>query len=297
MTAFHALGDREPLVSVVIPALNAEAGLRAQLEAVTKQYLQAPFEVVVADNGSTDQTVAVVREFQLGQIPVRVIDASAKRGAGAARNAGVRASRGTIVAHCDADDITLPGWLHRLVTALEEGDLAGGQLLTSLLRDPLAKQSEYFVAFDVAEPALGFLPYAPGGNMAYKRLAWEQAGGFEEEEFLIGEDVSFCWRMQLRGARFVPAPKALVAVRPRTMLRDVWNQSEARGRSSAALYTRYRFAGAKRRPVLQAARAWAWIVINLPRLLTRATRRRWVAALAINVGRVRGGLECRKLYW
>src|SRR4051812_24734378 len=114
-----------PAVSVVIPARNAEATIRATLDALAAQQADAPFEVIVVDDGSTDGTVAATRQAPLD---VRVV-ASRGRGAGAARNAGVAAARAEVIAFTDADCAPDPGWLREGLTALEGRDLVQGAVL------------------------------------------------------------------------------------------------------------------------------------------------------------------------
>ena len=96
-------------VSVVIPARNAARTLDAQLQALAAQRFPAEWEVLVSDNGSTDATRAVAVEWA-GRIPLlRVIDASARPGASAARNLGAAAAHGELLLFCDADDVVADG--------------------------------------------------------------------------------------------------------------------------------------------------------------------------------------------
>lgn len=100
-----------PLVSVVIPAFNAARVIARAVHSVLEQDWQ-PIEVIVVDDGSTDGTVEAVEA--LGAPELRVIR-QANTGAAAARNRGIRESRGAFVAFLDADDTWLPGRLTRTV--------------------------------------------------------------------------------------------------------------------------------------------------------------------------------------
>jgi glycosyltransferase involved in cell wall biosynthesis len=95
-----------PTVSVVIPAYNAEAYLREALDSVFAQ-TRPPDEVVVVDDGSTDRTSEVAASY--GD-RVRLLR-QPNRGEAAARNAGVLAARGALIAFLDADDTWLPRYL------------------------------------------------------------------------------------------------------------------------------------------------------------------------------------------
>src|SRR5690606_34073255 len=108
-----------PEASVVIAAFNAERTLGEQLAALSRQAVRFPWEVLVCDNGSTDGTVAVVTEWQ-GRLPqLRLVDASARRGPGAARNAGAARALSPLLLFCDADDVVADDWLAPLHGALQ----------------------------------------------------------------------------------------------------------------------------------------------------------------------------------
>ena len=91
-------------VSCVIPAHDAEAHLREAIDSALAQ-TRPPFEVIVVDDASTDATCAIAEAYGP---PVRVVVLPDNRGAPAARNAGVAAARGELVAFLDADDLWTP---------------------------------------------------------------------------------------------------------------------------------------------------------------------------------------------
>ena len=109
-----------PQVSVVIPVYNAIKFLRETLGHVFAQTFK-DYEVVVVDDGSTDNSVSVVEEIaERYARPVRIIS-QANQGAAAARNTGARAAQGQYLAFLDADDIWYPQKLGREVEVLEKG--------------------------------------------------------------------------------------------------------------------------------------------------------------------------------
>ena len=118
-----------PEVSVIIPAYNASASVSKQLDALSKQALAPTFEVVLADNGSTDGTPTVASAYT-DALNIKVVDASATRGASHARNVGARAAAASRLAFVDADDIVDPRWLSNLFHALLQhpGALLFGKL-------------------------------------------------------------------------------------------------------------------------------------------------------------------------
>ncbi|MGH2922242.1 MAG: glycosyltransferase family 2 protein, partial [Gaiellaceae bacterium] len=117
--------DQQPSLTVVVPCLNEEGTIGAQLSALARQEWARPWEVIVADNGSTDDSVRVVEGYR-GRLPgLRVVDASDKRGQAHALNVGVSEARADAVAFCDADDEVAPGWVAAMGEALLSHELVG----------------------------------------------------------------------------------------------------------------------------------------------------------------------------
>lgn len=107
-----------PTVSVVLPTLDAEEHLGAALESLRAQTF-GEFETVVVDDGSTDGTLDVVREFRGEGLGLRLVERDGEGGLPGALNAGVRAAEGRYVARQDADDRSRPGRLARQVAHLD----------------------------------------------------------------------------------------------------------------------------------------------------------------------------------
>src|SRR4051812_13236272 len=106
-------------VSVVIPCRNGAPFLRNQLDALLSQRTNAAFEVIVADNGSTDDTVDVIRSYDDPR--VQLADAAGRIGANFARNVGVAVSRGEVILLTDADDLVQGGWIEAYWVAFGNG--------------------------------------------------------------------------------------------------------------------------------------------------------------------------------
>lgn len=102
-------------ISVIIPAYNAESTLEECLESVVRQTVR-PFEVILVDDGSTDNTRRVAAKFE-AKFTLRIVSQS-NSGLGKARNAGMAAATGDAYAFLDADDVWLPGKLEQGVKAL-----------------------------------------------------------------------------------------------------------------------------------------------------------------------------------
>ena len=255
-----------------------------QLGALANQQFAAPWEVVVADNGSTDASLALVEEWSGRCRAIRWIDASAVRGPAAARNAGVRAASGDLLAFCDADDVVGPGWIESCAKALADSDAVGGVFdfwsLNGLPASP---------PIAAAMGQFGFLAAGLAANLAVHRRVFEDVGGFAEQ-LLVGEDIDLCWRLQLKGYLFKIAPNAVVAKRAQPGLSQVFRRALAYGRCGPVLYQRHRAAGA-RRDLAGAAKAWAWLLISSPRLVHPPRRADWVRVAGMRLGRLEGCLR------
>jgi glycosyltransferase involved in cell wall biosynthesis len=114
----------KPLVSVIIPAFNAEGTIRQTLESVSAQTYRA-IEVIVVDDGSSDRTTAIVDEFTANDSRFQLVR-QANAGVGAARNTGIGQARGKYIAPLDADDLWMPEKVEKQVAGMEEfGDKTG----------------------------------------------------------------------------------------------------------------------------------------------------------------------------
>lgn len=284
------------LVSVVIPAYNAAAYLGAQLDALAGQTYRGAWEVVVADNGSTDGTAALAVEAR-GALDVRVADASARRGANAARNAGARAARGDLLVFCDGDDIVEPEWLAALVEAAAGADGVGGRLDDVTLNPPVVREWRESLQSDQLPTSWDFLPYAMAANCAVWREPFEHLGGFDEAFRYGSDDVDFFWRLQLAGFRLGFAAAAVVQYRYRGSLRDLARQHYAYGKSEPQRYRKFRSEGAAARPAATVARELAHLLALAPKML-RSPRERgaWVRMAALRAGRVVGSVRWRAVY-
>ncbi len=159
-----------PLVSAILPVYNGARFVGEAIQSVLEQDYR-PLECIVVDDGSTDASAEIIARY-----PVTYIS-QAQSGPGAARNAGVRASRGEIFAFLDQDDRWAPGKLSAQVDALRSNP--GGGYSTTLqrswLEDGIDRPS--WITEEQLESNSGLFP----GMLTVTRDAFEKVGPFREE--------------------------------------------------------------------------------------------------------------------
>lgn len=248
-----------PGLTVVLPAFDAEATLGAQLAALHAQERSFDWEVLVCDNGSTDGTRDVVGAWATRLPGLRLVDASRRRGAAAARNVGIEHARAERIAFCDADDVVGAGWAQAMHDALVLHPFVAGRLDGTMLNDARTLRSREVPQSDELKTSW-LVPgavHAGAGNLGIRRSVLDHVGGFCEAAPAL-EDTDLCWRVQLAGFPLVRAPQALVHVRLRDGVRTAYGQGSAYGRGERWLERRFTdgpFAEAVRARVAEVAPA------------------------------------------
>ncbi len=193
-----------PRVSVIIPAHNAAATLGRTLDALAYQDIEEPFEVIVVDDASTDDTSAIAGAAAVEPALVRH---ERPLGPGPARNSGAARAQGELLAFTDADCFPTSSWLREGVAALASADLAQGAVRPDPEVEPRPFDRTVWVVAEV-----GLYETA---NLLVRRELFERLGGFEDWLGArigkpLAEDVWFGWRARRAGARTAFAPEALV---------------------------------------------------------------------------------------
>lgn len=227
-----------PAMSVVIAAYNAEATLAAQLAALTRQRTSFEWEVLLCDNGSTDETVEIARAWA-GVLPQLVIvDASARRGPGAARNVGVAHARGELLVFCDADDVIADDWLEQMHRGLTDAPFVASRIEHRRLNAGFPEEFRAAEGMMYPTPPLPQYPMVGSGHMGVRKAAFDAIGGFDED-MRTAEDLDLSWRLQLAGFDLAANPAALVHVRHRATLRGVYRQAYGYGSNHRRLMHKY----------------------------------------------------------
>ena len=247
-------------MSIILCSLNGAAGVDRCLRALGQQTIRDRLQVIVVDDGSADDTSAVAAKHG-----VTVIRHEVNRGISAARNSGLTAAQGRVVAFVDDDCEPEPGWAAHLLATYGDNVIgAGGPILPTCppgylagylgRHNPLQPQEKNLAKSD--RIAYRFYLYLrrqwarpqPGGrrdvyslvgaNMSFLRAAVTGIGGFDERFRFGAEEVDLCRRLvqAYPQGRLAYIPEARVRHHFEPALRDTLRRSRAYGRASARLY-------------------------------------------------------------
>jgi glycosyltransferase involved in cell wall biosynthesis len=223
-------------VSVIVASYNARATILRTLASLRTQRGGPPFEIIVVDS-STDGTADLVASA----FPdVHVIRSRQRRYAGDARNVGIAASRGDILAFIDADCVVGPEWVDRVAAAHRRDHAVIGGVVENANPSSASGWAYYFTEFNRWLPGARAqtVDEVPGCSMTLKRSAYERYG-----PFMVGgycSDTLFQWRLAADGARPHLDPTIRVAHHNPESLASVLRHAPRHGRDFARLRGRER---------------------------------------------------------
>ena len=225
--------DPTLLFSVIIPVRNDSENLRYTVAALAEQSIDAPFEVLVSDNGSAEDVAAAVADYHT-KLDLRVIDAASAHGSYGARNMALAQSRGKYLAFTDADTVPAPEWLaefHRVFQNEGIDILLGGNIQHLWSEDrPRVVELVDAQRHLKQKSYVSDLGFAATANMAIARYHALRFGGFDEK-FRSGGDALFGARARAAGLRLIFVPEAIVKHRARHTIRALLGKT---GRLSRA---------------------------------------------------------------
>ncbi len=246
-----------PAASVIVCTRNRSTLLDGACRAVLEQRLPGrPWELVLIDNQSTDDTWEVAQRLA-AEFPTKVRTYQEQElGLSAARNAGLRLARGDVLVFLDDDAFPEPGWLQAIVETLGEPgvDCVGGPV------DPvfrgelpdwfLGRYLPYLSAWDLGDRRRGLVydEYPRGANLAFRRQALDRAGEFctalgrKGDNLVSCEEIELCLRIERLGGTIVYEPAARVRHHVNVeRLSESWmmRRFEAQGRSEAIINWRH----------------------------------------------------------
>jgi GT2 family glycosyltransferase len=222
---------RWPRVSVIICTYNGARTLDECLDGFDR--LDYPdYEMLVVDDGSTDNSRSIAERRG------HTVIGTGGRGLSAARNIGLAAATGEIVAYIDDDAWPDPHWLKHLVRTFASGDYKavggpnvpppGGTFTAACVAASPGGPNHVLISDHEAE-------HVPGCNMAFRRQQLAEIGGFDETFRIAGDDVDVCWRIQEKGWTIGFSPGAVVLHRRRDSVRAYLRQQYEYGKAEGLL--------------------------------------------------------------
>ena len=193
-----------PDVSIIVPSYNSTRTISRCLQALQNQKTESSYEIIVAD--SSDDGTGELIESRFPE--VRLIRLTQRTLPGGARNLGIQAAKGQILAFTDSDCVVEPSWLDRIVRAHSNERCAavGGPVLNGLPLNPVA-WSGYLLEFNEQLPRLPkrFVGFLPTCNVSFKTSVFRQHGLFPTDLWPC-EDLIFGWYLHRAGEQFLFDP-------------------------------------------------------------------------------------------
>ena len=288
-------------VSVILAVRNGGPLLDLQLTALAGQRCSVPLEVVVADNGSSDDSAERVTRHASTWAGLRAVSAAHVHGQRAAQRVGVGSSSGELLLFVDADDVVPPGWVQAMVVTAVECDVVAGAVEVDSLNDEMTIRSRPYVReTGTRGPAesLGAGPYAIGAAMGLWRDVWDKVDNPAQDLPAScrggGEDRHLSWAARRAGHVIGFCPHPAVAYRLRPAGRHARQQLRSYGIADAALAARYPDLGASGDGLSAGLRKWVFLVPRAARAWLRGDEAHWARSeLAVAVGRAEGSLRFR----
>jgi len=220
-----------PRISVVVCSYNGARTIGETCDGLA--HLDYPdYEVIVVDDGSRDATAAIARKYS-----ARVIRTE-NNGLSNARNTGMAAATGEIVAYLDDDAVPDPHWLQYIAATFMTTDFVGvggpniappgDGMIAECVDNAPGNPVHVLVSDREAE-------HIPGCNMAFRKAALEAIGGFDGQCRIAGDDVDVCWQLQARGWKIGYSPAAMVWHHRRNRVQTYWRQQKGYGEAEALL--------------------------------------------------------------
>ena len=223
-------------VSVVIPVYNGATVLAQQLESLVRERSRPgspPFEVVIADNGSSDTSVVVARSYA-GRLDLRVVDADDRRGQAHARNVGASAASHELLLFLDQDDEVGPGYIATMAAALCNQSFVAARMDCVALNPGWRQHVRTLAQTSALADGPDGARWGYGCTLGIRRPTFEALGGFDADlPVRAGEDVEFCTRAHAAGVKLAFVPDAVLHYRFPHRLGSILRQGHTYGLAGA----------------------------------------------------------------
>lgn len=287
-------------LSVILPCYNGAATIAGQLEALTRQQWEGEWEVIVVNNGSTDDSMQIVETYRDRLPQLRIVEAyhppGPRQGVTHSYSVGFQAATGDAFVLCEADDEVGEGWLTALGKALQTHDFVAAALEYRRLNEAWLigegwQQQSAEAGLSTISPPL-FLPYASGCSFGLRRSVYETIG-LPDGTCGASWDTDYCWRAHLAGMPIHFVPEATLHYRLRHQLGDRYRQGKAWGKAHLALQRKYGPPPTRLKALkhyLRSAFNLCQHLLQLPiNLSDRQKRANWIWGLGWQIGDWQGG--------
>jgi cellulose synthase/poly-beta-1,6-N-acetylglucosamine synthase-like glycosyltransferase/peptidoglycan/xylan/chitin deacetylase (PgdA/CDA1 family) len=223
-----AAGTAPPPVTVIVPAYNEQAGLAATVHSLIRTDYQAPIEVIIVDDGSTDDT-PIIGDQLARQFPNVELITRPNGGKPAALNTGIARARHDILVLVDGDTVFQPDTIRKLVAQLSDpmvGAVSGNTKVANR-RGLIGRWQhiEYVIGFNLDRRMFDLLqcmPTVPGAIGAFRRKALTDVGGLSLDT--LAEDTDLTMAICRVGWRVVYEETAVAWTEAPSSLRQLWRQ-------------------------------------------------------------------------
>ncbi len=197
-----------PSVSIIIPTFNGASRIVNCLDALRVQAAQRNAEILVVDDGSTDNTAEVIRRYP----GVRLIS-QANAGPAAARNHGAQEAHGAIILFTDDDCVPMPDWLEAMLEPFKDPEIVGAK---GIYRTRQKKLAARFVQIEYEDryrlmTGLSTIDFIDTYSAAFRRERFLEMTGYDTSfPVACAEDIELSYRMSARGWKMKFVPSAIV---------------------------------------------------------------------------------------
>lgn len=232
-----AKNNKKIKISVVIPVYNDQKRIKRVLESLRKQTYKEPFEIIVVNDYSTDETKEIAKKY------AKVITNEKNKGPAFSRNKGIKAAKGEIIAFTDSDCIVANNWLEEIDNVMKSKKMSAlmgyvkipkstfiGEAI-SAIGYPAGGSLGYDKMYEVSKE--GLTNHISTCNCAIRKAVFEKEGLFDETYPTPGrEDTEFAIRIWKNKHKILYAKNVKIIHEPRTSIRSVYNMNFARGRGT-----------------------------------------------------------------
>jgi glycosyltransferase involved in cell wall biosynthesis len=236
-------------ISIIVPVLNGASTLPQCLNSISKlEYPKDKLEVIVIDNGSTDSSITIAKQFD-----VKLFFETSIRSSYAARNKGIQEAKGELIAFTDADCIVTSGWLTNIVKETHDTSFGcfAGEIEAYQPQTIIEKFSDrYGILRQKNTLNSPYLPYPQTANAVYRKEVFDKVGLFHPK-MTTGGDADIAWRMQKQlGLKVKFVPQAIAYHKHRANIREFYKQFRKYEKAKLywkELYPDYQLAPVKQR--------------------------------------------------